>query len=250
MLAIARKNVIREQLLENKSVRIADLADLLQVTNETIRRDLQAMEKNGELIRTHGGAYILDGVQNDLDLSTRQSLRTAEKEIIAQKCSSLIQNGDYIFLDASNTAWYIAKSIMHRKVTVLTNSLEIVNLLSSSSFPRLFIIGGEYEASTRSFNGNGAIRNLESYYTDKAFVSCRSVSMESGLTDTNDAHAMFHRLVLDHSHEKYLAIDNSKLNRSSFSEVAPVSILNGIIMDSPFPEDWKTYLQQNHVSFY
>jgi len=77
MLAITRRDVIREQLKEHKSIQITELADLLEVTKETIRRDLRTMEKDGELIRTHGGAYILDGVQNDLDLSTRQVLRVA-----------------------------------------------------------------------------------------------------------------------------------------------------------------------------
>ncbi|MBQ9030057.1 MAG: DeoR/GlpR transcriptional regulator [Parasporobacterium sp.] len=250
MLAIARKTIIREQLREHKSVRITELAELLNVTNETIRRDLRSMEKDGDLIRTHGGAYILDGVQNDLDLSTRQFLRTGEKEIISEKCSSIIQNGDYIFLDASSTAWFIARAIMHRKVSVLTVSLEIINLLSTSSTIRLFAVGGEYSSSTKSFTGNSAIQNLEHYYFDKAFISCRSVSLEAGLTDTNVDDAMLHRLALAHAHEKYLAIDNSKLNRASFAGIAPVSGLDGIILDQPFPEDWVRYLNEHSVQIY
>ena len=79
MLAISRQNLIKELLQENKSVTIADLAVRMNVTRETIRRDLRAMEQEHELIRTHGGAYILDGVQNDLDISTRQVLKTEEK---------------------------------------------------------------------------------------------------------------------------------------------------------------------------
>ena len=96
MLAIARKAAIRERLHEHKSVRITELAAELNVTKETIRRDLREMEQGGELIRTHGGAYILDGVQNDIDVGTRQVLKIPEKERIAQKCDSIIQSGDYI----------------------------------------------------------------------------------------------------------------------------------------------------------
>lgn len=250
MLAIARKNFIRQQLREHKSIRITAIAELLQVTKETVRRDLKSMEEDGELMRTHGGAYILDGVQNELDLSTRQILRTAEKEIIAEKCDSLIQNGDYIFLDASSTAWFIAKAIMHRKVAVLTVSLEIINLLSADSSVRLFAVGGEYNAATRSFTGNSAIQNLERYYFDKAFISCRSVSLDAGLTDTNVDEAMLHRLALEHAHESYLAIDISKLNRSSFAKIVPLASLNGIIMDQPFPEDWVHYLNEHNVKIY
>ena len=107
MLAITRKQAIKKLLQEQKSVTISDLSERLNVTKETIRRDLRAMEKDQELIRTHGGAYILEGVQNDLDVTTRQALRITEKEIIAQKCDALIQPSDIIFLDSSTTSWYI-----------------------------------------------------------------------------------------------------------------------------------------------
>ena len=117
MLAITRKQAIKKLLQEQKSVTISDLSVRLNVTKETIRRDLRAMEKNQELIRTHGGAYILEGVQNDLDVTTRQTLRIPEKEIIAQKCDTLIQPSDIIFLDSSTTSWYIARKIVNRKLT-------------------------------------------------------------------------------------------------------------------------------------
>ena len=141
MLAISRQNLIKELLQENKSVTIADLAVRMNVTRETIRRDLRAMEQEHELIRTHGGAYILDGVQNDLDISTRQVLKTEEKKTIALKCDALIQTGEIIYLDNSTTAWFIANKIASRKLTVVTNSLEIANILSSSQTINLFLIG-------------------------------------------------------------------------------------------------------------
>ncbi len=249
MLEVARKNVIREQLRQSGSVQITVLADKLGVTKETIRRDLRAMEENGELTRTHGGAYIIDGVHNDIDISTRQFLRTEEKETVAKKCASIIQNGDYIFLDASTTSFFIAKAVMHRKITVLTTSLEIINLLSSSGI-KLFVVGGEYNKTTNSFSGVSAIRNLEQYHFDKSFISSRSVSMDAGLTDTSDDDAMLHRIAISHAYEKYLAIDNTKLNRYSFSCVAPVSSLTGIIMDSDFPEDWVKFLADAGVKYF
>ena len=81
MLAITRRKVIKDLLQEHKSVTITDLAARLDVTKETIRRDLRAMERDNELIRTHGGAYVLEGVQNDIDIATRQALKIKEKEI-------------------------------------------------------------------------------------------------------------------------------------------------------------------------
>lgn len=250
MLAIARKQAIREQLQEYKSVRITELAAALNVTKETIRRDLHDMEKDGELIRTHGGAYILDGVQNDIDISTRQIVKLQEKKMIAQKCESLIQSGDTIYLDGSTTAWAIARAIAHRRLTVLTSSLEIANILSISDTIRLFMIGGEFSANSQSFTGNSAVQNLKQHYVDKVFISCRSISMEHGITDANDNDAALHRAALEHADQKYLAIDSTKLDKTSFSKVAPLSVLDGIIMDRSFPVPWIKYLSEHQVNIY
>ena len=138
MLAISRQNLIKELLQENKSVTIADLAVRMNVTRETIRRDLRAMEQEHELIRTHGGAYILDGVQNDLDISTRQVLKTEEKKTIALKCDALIQTGEIIYLDNSTTAWFIANKIASRKLTCYKfagNRQHSILLTDNKSFP-------------------------------------------------------------------------------------------------------------------
>lgn len=250
MLAIARRNAIREQLQEHKSVTITELAARLDVAKETIRRDLREMDENGELIRTHGGAYILEGVQNEIDVATRRVIKTEEKKLIAKKCDALIRQGDFIYLDGSTTAWFIAREIASRKLTVLTNSLEIATILSGSKTVHLFMIGGEFSAGTMSFNGEGAVQSLQQYFVDKCFISCRSVSMEHGMTDTNAGGAALHRVALEHSKERFLAIDSSKLDRDSFSALAPLSILDGIIMDAEFPPQWQECLRQNNVQMY
>lgn len=250
MLAVTRRQVIKDLLQERKSVTITDLASRLNVTKETIRRDLRVMEEDSELIRTHGGAYILEGVQNDLDISTRQVLKTKEKEIIAQKCDSLIQTGDIIYLDNSTTAWFIAHKIVQRKLTVLTTSLEIANILSSSPTIRLILIGGEFSPKAKGFEGDSTLRNLRHYYVDKAFISCRSVSMKHGLTDTSDNSALIHKLIIEHAKKKYVVIDHSKLDNVSFTDVTPVSALDGIVMDMNFSDEWKTYLRENNVQYF
>ncbi len=250
MLAIARKAAIREHLQEHKSVRITDLAAQLNVTKETIRRDLREMEQNGELIRTHGGAYILEGVQNDIDIGTRQVLKIPEKERIAQKCDSIIQPGDYIYLDGSTTCWSIARKIFHRKLTVLTSSLEIANILSTSDTVKLHVVGGEFSSKNMDFIGEGAIKTLERYYVDKAIISCRSVHLRYGITDTSDGRARLHQAALEHARKKYLVIDHSKLNNVSFSYIAPLTAVDGIVMDRDFPADWADYLTAHHIQFF
>ncbi len=250
MLAITRRKIIKDLLQENKSVTITNLAAKLDVTKETIRRDLRAMEKDNELIRTHGGAYILEGVQNDIDISTRQVLRTTEKEIIAEKCNNLIQPGDIIFLDNSTTAWVIAHKIFNRNLTVLTTSLQIANILSESPTIHLILVGGEYSSKSMGVEGDGALRNLERYFIDKAFISCRSVSMDYGITDINDNAALMHKLVIQHAKQTFLVVDHTKLNYPSFTCVAPVKHLTGIVLDQEFSSEWKQFLHDNNVLYY
>lgn len=250
MLAIARRNAIKERLQECKSVTITDLAARLDVTKETIRRDLKVMEEQGELIRTHGGAYILDGVQNELEISTRQVTCMEEKKRIAEKCTGLIRTGEILFLDNSSTAWEIARTLVDRKVTVLTNSLEIANILSASSEAHLILIGGAYSDSTKSFVGEGSIRALHQYFVDKAFISSRSVSIAHGISDTNDMAASMHRIMLEHAKEKYLVVDHSKLDFDAFSWVGPVSQLDGIVCDREFSPEWQEFLHRAQVRMY
>ena len=250
MLAITRRKVIKDLLQEHKSVTITDLAARLDVTKETIRRDLRAMERDNELIRTHGGAYVLEGVQNDIDIATRQALKIKEKEILAQKCDSLIQPGDIIFLDNSTTAWSIARKIVNRNLSVVTASLEIANILCNSPTIHFFLIGGEFSRKSMSFNGDGALRNLQRYFLDKAFISCRSVSMKYGLTDISDNAAMMHKLALEHSKQGFLVVDHSKLDNVSFTNAAPLKDIDGIVMDQPFTPEWQEYLLANNINFY
>ncbi|MBQ6602124.1 MAG: DeoR/GlpR transcriptional regulator [Eubacterium sp.] len=250
MLAVTRKNAIKDLLAEQKSVSITDLAARLNVTRETIRRDLKEMEEKGELIRTHGGAYILDGVKNDLDVGTRQVLMIPEKETIAEKCDKLIQPGDYILLDGSTTCWFIAKKIAARSVTVLTNSLEIANILSASETVKLHLTGGEYSPSNKTFTGVSAVSFLESHFVDKAFISCRSADLEAGITDTNDTSAAFRKAALSHASESFLVLDHTKLDKVSFAKISDLDAVTGCVLDTAFPDKWKEKLSETGVLMY
>lgn len=250
MLAITRRSAIKAQLLERKSVTITDLAIRLHVTKETIRRDLRLMEEQGDLIRTHGGAYILDGVQNDIDISMRQVLKTEEKTIIAEKCSQHIQSGDSIFLDDSTTCWFVARQLVHQNLTVLTTSLQIATILAASANIQLIVIGGAFCPNSMSFQGDNACRALSSYYVDKAFMSCRSISMENGVTDISESAAAIHRLVTRRSNRTYLVLDHSKVGPTSFAFVCEITDVDAVICDRPLPQPWQDYLKERNVPFY
>lgn len=250
MLAVLRRNIIKEQLNAQKSVTITELAEKFKVTKETIRRDLRVMQENGELIRTHGGAYILDGVQNLIDISMRQVIKTDAKKIMAQKCIELVKPSDSIYLDGSTSAWFIAQQIHNMSLTVVTISLKIADILSNSPSINLILIGGSFSQKSMSFTGERACQALSQYYMDKAFVSCRSASLEHGVTDSNDDDAALHRLALQHSSLKYLVMDQSKIDKTSFSFVCGLKEVDGLISNCELPQRWAETLKNSGVRLY
>lgn len=250
MLAIARRNMILELLREHQSVNVTELAASLGVATETIRRDFKELEAAGQLIRTHGGAYITEGVQNDISVSMRSVIRKQEKKEIARKCAGLIQTGDSIFLDASTTDWFVAQELLEKHITVLTNSLKVAEILSASSCVRLILAGGNYAPRSMSFCGQQTTEDLSRYYVDKAFISCRTVHLEFGATDSNEADALTRRTVLRRSHSTYLAVDHSKLDGISFVNICPLEDLTAVICDEPLSPLWQDHLKDIGVASY
>lgn len=201
MLPIARKAKIKEYLSEKKNATVAELRDLFQVTEETIRRDLKQLESEGFLTRIYGGAYILDGVQNDVDVNLREHIYVEGKQKIAEQCVEFIQHGDSIFLDASTTSLFIAKMLGSRRITVVTNSIKIINALVDNGNVNLVVIGGSISPRSMSTLGRNAEQNINRYYFDKAFISCRSISMQQGITDSNEQQAEIRRLAIERANK-------------------------------------------------
>ena len=244
MLAITRKNKIKEIILKKKSITVAELSSFFKVTEETIRRDLQQLEEEGILKRIYGGAYIDDSVQSDVSVNLRENILVKEKEIIAKECIPFIKDGDSIFLDASTTSYYIATRITKRNITVITNSLKIATLLSNSDDIKLLLIGGIYDKNSMSFLGARVQQDMKRYFVDKAFISCRSVHMKFGITDSNEQQAEIRRIAIEHSNSTFLVVDHTKLDKTSFSLISPLSGINTMVVNKPLSPEWSNLLEE------
>ncbi len=250
MLAVTRKAQIKDIILEKKSVTVVELSRKFSVTEETIRKDLQQLENEGFLSRTYGGAFIQDGALNDIDLTLRETAYVESKEAIADKCAGLIRHGDSVFLDASTTATFLAKRIKNMRLTVVTNSLMAVDQLKDSESIHLICIGGIYTAKTRAFNGRATVQGLKEYFLDKTFMSCRSLSMAHGITDSNEDIALIRQTLLKNSGCVYLIADKSKFDKTSFVHICDYENIHGIISDYQFTAEWRTFLEQKHVDIH
>ena len=250
MLAITRKNEIKDIVLEKKSVTVTELSKQFSVTEETIRRDLKSLEDEGFLLRTYGGAFIQDGVQNEVEMTIRETAYVESKKIIACKCLELVHNGDSIFLDSSTTAMFVCNEIKDMRLTVLTNSLKITNLLSDCANINLITIGGIYTPQYMSFLGKSTLQAMGGFFVDKAFLSCRSLSMEHGITDSNEQLAELRQKVLERANQTFLIADYSKFNKTSFIKICDFDEIQCIITDKKQKQEWHEFLDSKSVLLY
>lgn len=249
MLPIARKNKIKEIIIEKKSVTVNELTKLFKVTEETIRRDLKQLEDEGFLTRTYGGAYISEGVINDVDINLRQYIHVEGKQKIASGCLPFIKSGTSIFLDASTTSLALATMLRDYKLTVVTNSIKVVNALIDNPNIDLVVIGGQLSKSSLSNLGKTAEETLKKYFFDVAFISCRSVSLKHGISDTNEQQAAIRRIAAEHANTTYLIADYTKFNKTSFVKIGDLDLVDGIIVDESLSDEWLQTLKEKNIEY-
>ncbi len=249
MLAVTRKNKIKDILIERKSITVTELSKTFDVTEETIRRDLKFLEDEGFLTRTYGGAFIQSGVENNVTVELREVAYTKSKDAIAKECRKLIHNGDSIFLDASTTSLFVARAVSDMRLTVVTNSLLIIDQLTELDNIRVVCVGGTLSRDHKAFQGNATIQALDDLYLDKTFMSCRSLSMEHGITDSSEGMAMIRQKLLKRSNEIYLIADYSKFDKTSFIHICDFDNLTGIVTDKVLNQEWKNFLLKKNTTF-
>jgi len=238
-----RRRRLLEHLQQHGSVRVSDAAEQLDVAQETIRRDLRLLEQEGAAIRTHGGAVrtntsrAVDGLptETDLDFSVRLGARAAEKRAIAAHAVRMIKPGNVIALDGSTTAWELARILPHHPLTVLTNSLVIVNFLASRGDVRIVCTGGRLNPALRMFEGLLAHEALARMNIDLAFFSCRGIDSGRGLSDPTEASAGYKQRLIELARQSVLLADHTKFESRSAVYLAEPSKVTCIITDRGLP---------------
>ena len=251
MLAIERRNKTIEILQREKRVVVSNLSSLFNVTEETIRRDLEKLEKEGIAKKTYGGAILNESLYVDLPYTVRKKANVSNKQYIARVISSLIEDGDHIMLDGSSTAVYIAKYLKDKKnLTIITNSLEILLELSDVVGWKILSTGGSLKEGALALYGYQAEKMIGSYHVDKAIISCKGMDLEKGITDSNEADANIKKLMLDSANVKILAVDKSKFDKISFTKIIDLSELDILVTDQEMNEAWKQKLSPFDIKLY
>ena len=248
LLAPERRSEILSLVRRNKSVLVKDLCARFGVTGETIRKDLSILEQEGALIKTYGGAYIQDGVKNEIDASIRETLWAESKSAIGAACAALIGAGDTLFLDESTTCLAVARRLLElESLTVVTNSLKTASLLSSSGRGKLVLSGGELDRKNQCLVGGAAEDSLSAYYADKCFVSCRGADRAAGITDGSAAGGRIRSLMFRHAKERFLVLDHTKLDKTHFYHICDFSAVDGVVVDYLPNDVWREFFRSRGI---
>ncbi len=248
MLTIERRNKILEILKRDGRVLVSDLSAMFGVTEETIRRDLEKLEKEGFAKKTYGGAIAVENANVDLPYMVRKEVNVAGKEYIAAAVNSFIEDGDHIMLDASSTAVYIAKHLKNKKnLTLITNSIEILLELSDVPGWKILSTGGTLREGSLSLVGYQAEKMISSFHVDKAIISCKGVDIEKGITDSNEMDAHIKNLMFESTNMRILAVDNTKFDKISFTRIDDLANVDVVVTDTEPSERWKKTFESLNI---
>lgn len=234
MLAEERRFQIREILVAQRTVAASDLCEKLNVTAATIRRDLAALEHEGVLVRSHGGAVSRMSSTN-FQPSYDALLRTnsEEKREIARAAEQLILDGDTIFLEGSTTVFELARHLIHRqRLTVVTNSPTIVCELQRSPGVTVLCTGGDLQKDTFYLSGEWAQRALAEIRLDKAILGVSAIDPQYGVSTASHAEAQIKKIVSKAAKTRIALADHGKFCKQAFAYVGPVTDINILVTDS------------------
>ncbi|MDY1003793.1 MULTISPECIES: DeoR/GlpR family DNA-binding transcription regulator [Curtobacterium] len=201
-------------LLQEKPVNVDELAAVFSVSASTIRRDLDAMTRDGDIVRTYGGARTIGGPERSLQ--ERESIAIRQKAAIGRLASSFIDTGAVAVLDAGTTVGALARNLVYREgVTVVTNGLTTTTVLEHSTGIELIVVGGRLRHISSGFVGPFAERVMADVSADVAFLSADGVSASHGLCEETPEQASLKRVMVERARELYVLADASKLGVAS-----------------------------------
>ncbi len=233
MLEVERHRSIIKEIKQNGVIRVPDLGKLLDVSQNTIRRDLQKLEEEGLLKRTHGGAIAEDFYGIDLPFITREDKYREEKQRIGRKAAELIQDGETIILDAGTTVAQIARNIKNRRnLTVITNAVNVALELAHCRDIVTILTGGIIREITNCLVGFVAEKFLSETHVDKTFLAAGGVTIIEGLTNPNPFEVQVKKAMIKAAREVILAVTYNKFGKKALIPIASVKAVHKIVTDN------------------
>lgn len=252
MLQIKRHILIFKYIHKNGFAHVKELSDMFDVSPETIRRDLTTLAKNKKIIRSFGGAALPEHSGSFIEVEhaaapdqfvdkaesfiKRTRERTDLKTKIAKAALQFIKPNDCIMMDNSSTCWFIARQMPDIELTVITNSLNIVQTLACRKKIRIICVGGEYSERHGDFYGPVAELTIKSFKVNKFFFSCQGIDSEYDIRDGNELNVRLKQEMLKVTDKKILLTDSGKFDQYSLYKICNLSNVD-VFITNKFPSE-------------
>ncbi len=234
-----RRELILDNLHREGSVEVADLAKRFDLSEMSIRNDLNYLSSQGKLQRTYGGALSWTVSNLELSLREKQKKNLKEKSIIGKRAASLIQEGDTIMLDSGTTTQQFAKQLTQIKnLTVITNGINIINTLAGIDGITLYTVGGQIRIMSYAIVGPEAEKSLMGYLAKLCVISVDGIDLNKGLTNNNQTDANITKVLIERSNKKILVADYSKLGKIALIPICPLEEIDILVTDENAPESF------------
>jgi DeoR/GlpR family transcriptional regulator of sugar metabolism len=232
-----RREYILKEIEQKGSVSIVNVAEVLKVSDMTIRRDLAELEKEGLLRRTYGGAVINTHRAYEPPLALRSTQASEAKQRIGKAAAELVSDGDAVALDVGSTALAVAKNLIGRQnLTIITPSLHIANLFINQPDVRLILPGGIVRPGEASLVGSLTIQAFEGIFFDRLFLGVGAIDARAGLTEYNWEDAQIKQVMLKSAKEVVAVADSSKFGRVAFALICHFNAIQRLVTDQLPPE--------------
>jgi DeoR/GlpR family transcriptional regulator of sugar metabolism len=249
LIPAQRREKIQEFLTVHQIARTADLCDLLETSEATVRRDLEWMEQKGILERTHGGAILSQRMILEQEYQQRAQAHPEEKKRIGELAASLIEDGDIVFVNSGTTATQVLQHVRRdARITVFTNNVSAVMELGEPGF-HYNMIGGEFQSRSNSLAGRFALDNLNLVYANKAILGVDGISLKHGCTvPTMPESDVVRKMIERTMGQVIVAADHSKWGVVSNFQIAAVDEIDRLVTDAKFPVSAVDELASHSVS--
>ncbi|MFI4912860.1 MAG: DeoR/GlpR family DNA-binding transcription regulator [Sedimentisphaeraceae bacterium JB056] len=248
LLAENRYNYILEQLRANGRIKVCEVAKELDVTEVTIRRDLSAMQRDGILKKTYGGAVLVGPADNNIFLSTRKTKNIQAKKTIGKLAADMVHDGENIYLEAGSTCNEIIPYLADKNgLTIIVNSINLMMRLHEQPQHKVIITGGQYRPETMDMIGPAAEATIKQLGGFTAFTSADDISIDSGISGADIATVSFTKVILKRAARAIFVGTRRKFDRAALYKIADLSDLEAIITDVEPSNQWHVAAQQNNV---
>lgn len=243
-----RQKQILSLLTRQGRLSVTEIVEQFSISEATARRDLESLASQGKAQRVHGGVIAVEQAPPELPILQREGEQADEKSMIGQAAAELVNDGETVFLGSGTTVLETAKNLRDRKkLTVITNSLPVLNALAGIKEITVVSLGGQLRESELSFIGHITEQALAEVRVDKVIMGARGLSLEHGLTNDYLQETLTDRAILKIGREVILVADHSKVNRVSTALLAPLSSMNTFVTDSKADKKFIQALKKQNI---